>query len=115
MKLIDAGDKLHVVTRRLFSDNVRRHFAGEIVAVDGVIARVEGFTFIYDEKSTTFKRTPQRQTSIYDLAESGYIVNIIPRNVDIDQLHYKTVERTHVIVTDGGDFSLGINEFGVNW
>lgn len=112
--LIEIGEKVHIITRRLFDENVRRHFAGEVVAAEGVVVRTEGFTFIYDAKANAYLKAPERQISIFDLSESGYIVNIIPKNVDIDKLSYKTVDRTHLVITDGESFSLGIHEFGVN-
>ena len=112
--LIEIGEKIHLVTRRLFDENIRRHFVGEVVAVEGVVARTEGYTFIYDAKANQYHKAPEKQTTIFDLAESGYIVNIIPKNVDIDKLSYKTVDRSHLVITDGESFSLGVHEFGVN-
>lgn len=112
--LIEIGEKAHIVTRRLFDENIRRHFVGEVVAVDGVVARMEGYTFIYDAKKNQYLKAPEKQISIYDLSESGYVVNIISKDVDIEKLEYKTVDRVHLVITDGELFSLGIHEFGVN-
>ncbi len=38
--------KVHIITRRLFDENIRHTFVGEIVAAKGVIDRTEGCSFI---------------------------------------------------------------------
>jgi hypothetical protein len=111
--LIDIGEKVHIITRRLFDENLRRHFVGEVIAAEGVIVRLEGYSFIYDDFKTQYLKSPEKRTSIFDLAESGYIINIIPKKVDIKKLEYKTIDRSYLVITDG-EFSLGINEFGIH-
>lgn len=112
--LIEIGEKVHIVTRRLFDESIRRHFVGEVVAADGVVARMEGYTFIYDAKKNQYIKAPGKQISIYDLSESAYIVNVISKEVDIEKLIYKTIDRVHLVITDEKSFSLGIHEFGIN-
>jgi len=34
-QVVQCGDKLHIITRRFIADDIRRHFAGEVTAVDG--------------------------------------------------------------------------------
>jgi hypothetical protein len=41
--VIEAGDKLHIITRRNFVDDLRRHFAGSVVAVSGGLIRLQGY------------------------------------------------------------------------
>jgi hypothetical protein len=47
-----------------------------------------------------------------DLAGSGYIVNVISSNVELESVRYKYVQEIGLIATDGKQFSLNINEFG---
>lgn len=112
--LIEIGEQVHIATRRLFDENIRRHFVGKVIAAEGVVVRLEGYSFIYDAHKNQYLKSHEVRTSIFDLAESGYIVNIIPSDIDIEKLAYKTVDREHLVITDGESFSLGINEFGVN-
>lgn len=109
---VSKGEKVHVVIRRLFDDAVRRHFAGEIKEAEGPVVRLEGYAFIYEEVTIQYVRKPGRRTTIIDLSESGYIANIIPADVDIDALSYQYVTGGNLVVTDGKNFSLDINEFG---
>lgn len=111
--LIEEGTKLHVVYRAVYEKSTRRHFLGEVVKCDGVVCVVQGYAFVYDPKLETYQRKPERRRTVIDLAESGYVVNIIDENVDLDDVVYKYLQDTGMVATDGKDFSLDINEFGL--
>ena len=111
--VISQGEKAHIIRRRNFVDDPRRHFIGEIKEVDGQVVRVEGYVFIFDPSKGEFFKKTQKRTTIIDLGDSGYVVNVIPMDINIEQLVYKNDEKT-LFVTDGKSFSLDINEFGVN-
>jgi hypothetical protein len=110
--IIETGNKVHVIYRALFDNSARRHFLGEVRAVEGVVCRVEGFVFIYDQKSTMFIRRPERRITILDLGESGYIVNVIDQEVNLDNVTYRYVQDVGLVATDDQGFTLNINEFG---
>ena len=40
--VIDKGEKIHIVTRRNFEGDLRRHFVGEVVEVQDAAVRIEG-------------------------------------------------------------------------
>jgi hypothetical protein len=111
--LIEKGTKVHVAYRALYEKSTRRHFLGEVVAVDGVVCLMEGFAFVHEPKLETYKRKPERRKTVIDLAESGYVVNIIDPTVILDDVSYKYLQETGMVATDGKGFSLDINEFGV--
>lgn len=110
--VIERGDKVHVIYRALYENATRRHFLGEVLVAAGAVCRIEGYVFIYDQKSTMYTRRPEIRTTIIDLAESGYIVNLISSDVDLDKVTYKYIQGTGLIATDDQGFSLNINEFG---
>ncbi len=110
--VIDIGDKLHIVERRLFDGDVRRHFFGVVEGVDHAAIRVTGFAFIYDSGSTQYVRSSERRTRVIPLGSSGFILNVAPRETDIDQVRYDEGEDGRLVVTDGGVFRLDVNEFG---
>jgi hypothetical protein len=108
--VIEAGEKIHVMIRRHFKEEVRRHFAGEVTAATLGQIRVEGYTFTCDPVSLIYRRLPELRTRIFGLNDSGYIINVIPKEVDISRLRYHT--NTGVpILTDGQGFTLEVNEF----
>ncbi|MBU0675071.1 MAG: hypothetical protein KJ950_10545 [Proteobacteria bacterium] len=110
--IIEKGEKVHVVYRRLLENEVRRHFMGEIVESNGSIARIDGFVSIFDSTTNKFTKKSEKRTTIIDLAESGYIANILPNYVIIDDLQYVLNQNKKLVLTDGKTFSLDINEFG---
>jgi hypothetical protein len=97
--------------RSLYENATRRHFLGEVQAVEGTACRLEGFVFVYDKKTTEFFRKPEKRTTVVDLSESGYISNIIDQNVDLESVVYKYSTGVGLIATDNKSFSLDINEF----
>ena len=108
---IEVGDKLHIITRRQFENDVRRHFAGEVTAISGELQELRGYAFVFEPGINEFTRRPELRTRIFSVAQSGLIVNKIPTEVAIASLHYRVVEK-HLVVTDGRSFTLDINEFG---
>jgi hypothetical protein len=107
---IAVGDKLHVITRRRFESEERHHFVGEVTAVSDELCRVRGYAFVFDPGTHAYTRCPEVRTRLFSLGQEGFIVNAIPRTLDIASLEYRTVEE-RLVVTDGGKFSLDINEF----
>ena len=110
--IIEKGEKLHIIYRALFENSTRRHFLGEVLAAEGPVCRLEGFVFVYDQKTTEFMRKPERRVTIIDASESGYITNIIDQKVNLDNVIYKYAQGIGLIATDNKSFSLNINEFG---
>lgn len=109
--VIEVGEKVHVVYRSLYEKSIRRHFIGKVMSATGALCRIEGFAFIYDERKDEFIKKPGVRTTIIDLAESGYIVNVVNPNVVLEDVHYKYASGLGLIVTDEKEFTLDINEF----
>ncbi len=110
--IIAKGDKVHLIYRALFEQSIRRHFVGEVTANDGALCRIVGHAYIYDEQEGTYTRRPETRTTIANVAESGYIVNVIDSDVDLDDVCYRYIGEVGLVVTDGKHFVLNINEFG---
>ena len=109
--IIEIGEKIHIMYRSLYENATRRHFLGEVKAVDGTACRLEGFVFVYDKLTTEFSRKPEKRTTIIDLSESGYISNIIDPEIILEDVIYKYSKGVGLIATDNKSFSLDINEF----
>lgn len=109
--VLSVGDKLHIMTRRLFADDVHPHFACEISAISGPIFRARGYSFVFDSGTNSYVKHPQVRTRLFSLSNAGHIINVIPQEVDLDSLEYRITEG-RLAVTDGLGFSLEINEFG---
>ena len=97
--------------RRMYESQLQRHFVGEVDAAVGGVVRATGYIFIYDEDKAQYIKKQAPRTAIFNLAESGYIVNMIPKTVLLADLRYEVIDRSYLAFTDGKDFSLDINEF----
>jgi len=109
-RVVDIGDKLHIITRRRFDGDVRRHFAGEVTGCTGDLYELRGYEFVFSSGSNEYKRRPELRTRLFSLGEEGFIVTKISRHIDIESLEYRFLEKRRV-VTDRKAFTLDINEF----
>lgn len=110
-QVVAIGDRLHIITRRLFSDDLRRHFVGEVLTVDGDLCEVRGFTFVYDTFKNDYVRYAGARVRVFGLGDAGQIVNKLPAELDVSQVRYRIVDG-RLIASDGKAFTLEINEFG---
>jgi len=106
-----VGDKLHVMTRRLFTGDVHRHFVGEISAVSDPLFRAAGYVFVYDPGTNTYFKHPELRTQLFSISDFGHVITVLPRLVDMESLRYEIVDGRLMLVDDR-DFSLEIAEFG---
>ncbi len=109
--VLNPGDKLHIACRRLFEEDVRRHFVGEVIAAGEGLTELRGHTFLHDPNTNKYKRLPEARTRIFGLAQAGYTTNKLPIATDLDRIEYRVVDG-HLVVTDNDAFVLPINEFG---
>lgn len=109
--VLAVGEKLHIMTRRLFADDVHPHFVGEITAVSDALFRAQGYSFVFDSGTNSYVKQVQVRTRLFSLSDAGHIINVIPTEVDLNSLRYR-VAAGRLAITDGGEFSLAINEFG---
>jgi len=110
--VIEEGEHVHVIYRALYENSGRRHFLGEVQVAEGTVCRIEGYVFVYDQKSSVFIKKPEKRITIMDISEAGYIVNVIGKEVALHDIVYKYEQGVGLIATDGKGFSLNINEFG---
>ncbi len=109
--VIELGEKIHVITRRNFPEEVRRHYAGTVEAVSGAIIRTHGYTFVFNPTALEYRRRPEVRTRLFGIADGQHIINVLPADVVVDELRYLTLEG-RLMVTDGRRFRLDVNEFG---
>jgi predicted SnoaL-like aldol condensation-catalyzing enzyme len=111
--LLKPGEKIHVLTRRRFENDIRRHFVGVVKESNESTVKIEGSVFVVDSFREHFERRPEIRTRIIGLADSGNIINVIPKNVDLKALNYKISKDNHLVITDDKSFQMDINEFGL--
>ncbi|MCJ7735180.1 MAG: hypothetical protein MUP11_11600 [Anaerolineales bacterium] len=108
---VQVGEKLHIITRRLFEGDLRRHFAGVVEEVTGTIIRVRGYVFVFDEGVNEFVRRNEERRRLFSVSDAGLVINILPLETEVEDLRYKMNDLANRVLTDGKTFSLNISEF----
>ena len=110
--ILSPGEKIHVMHRRRFEKDVRRHFVGEVEGYEQGVARASGYVFVIDDLSKhLFVKRPDRRTKLLPVLSGDVIVNVIPQTVAVESVAYELKHRS-LIVTDGGDWAMDVKEFG---
>lgn len=109
--VVSVGEKVHVIERRMFESDVRRHFFGTVERVDAVMMRLVGYAFIYDSGMSAYVRGRELRTRIIPLAGAGLVINVAPEDANVADVRYVD-ENGRLVITDGASFSMDINEFG---
>ncbi len=109
--VVTIGEKLHIITRRLFEGDLRRHFVGEIAEVDGSLVRITGYSIIFDPWTNEHIKQTELRERVFNLGEAGLIVNILPKTLQVEKVDYRLTRDGRLVMTDGEGFMLDINEF----
>jgi hypothetical protein len=109
---ITPGDKVRVITRRLFEDDLRQHFTGVVDESTDVSMRVTGYVWVFEKSGGEFSRRNNTRTRIFSLVDSGLISNVLPDAVQLDSLRYVTDASRKKMLVDGRGFEMNISEFG---
>ncbi len=109
--VLKVGEKIHVIVRRKWEDDVRRHFVGEVAEAAENVARVKGYVFVFNPAKYEYVKRPEFRDRIVSLTDGGNIINIIPSTVDLDNVSYQMSKSNRLVFT-AGEYSLDINEFG---
>ena len=111
--ILRQGEKIHVVHRRLFERDIRRHFIGEVEAYEDGMVRASGHVFVIEDatKDNVFKKRPGKRTRIIAINSGNLFVNVLPLSVDLEQIRYESKGRD-LRITDGSEWHLDVKEFG---
>jgi len=108
--ILDAGEKVHIVERRLFMEDLRRHFVGQIIKCTENTVRLKGYAWVFDGVKGEFVCKPELRERVICLSER-LTINVIPAEVNLYEIKYEVVPKKGLVVTDGKKFSLEITEF----
>jgi hypothetical protein len=110
LELVELGEVIHVIERRIFSGDVRRHFVGEIEACTNWALRVRGYLFVYDSGASAFLRKPEIRTRVIPL-DNRVIINVLPDGVSFDSVSYTHDAEGNLTLKDEANFELDVSEF----
>lgn len=108
--ILAKDEKIHVIERRYFDSDLRRHFAGTVLDCSDGCIRAKGFIWVHDVRDGSWQKKPEERTRIIHLG-SQFIVNVLPVEIEINQLKYVDDGRNGLALTDGKGFRLDFTEF----
>jgi len=108
------GEKIFVITRRLFEKDLRRHFVGEVQETSETAVRVRGYAFVFDESTNDFIRREELRTRVFSMIDAGIVINLLPGDVDMEQIRYGMDAKNRRVITDGKAFQMNVSEFALN-
>ena len=106
--LLKPGEKIFVVERRLFKDDLRRHFVGEVELCTNVGFRAKGYPFYYHEAERSYVRKARPRTRAFTF-NSNLIIYLLPRDSDIESVNYVATEKK-LTLTDRRSFELDVSD-----
>lgn len=108
--VIEKGEAVLVVHRRLFTDDQQRFFVGKVLAYDDGVARVSGYTWRPDpHRNGTWQRKSDMRTKLVALASGTFIVYAIAV-ADIDAVEISTNAKGLLVVSDNNGFEMDVSE-----
>jgi len=107
--ILRPDEKIHVIHRRLFSEEARRHFIGTVEGYEDGIIRSSGHLFTVDRAKFSYVKHPEKRTHLISVASGDVLVNIIPPEIDLEKIEYKTKGK-FVTVTDGEKWCMELSE-----
>ncbi|HYW69262.1 MAG TPA: hypothetical protein VE960_06620 [bacterium] len=109
--VLAVGEKVHVVTRRAFPEDVRRHFVGTVQAISDGAIKLEGYAFVLRGATNEYERRPEKRVRVLSLSDTGSIINVLPESVHLEDLAYEFASG-RLLMTDGAGYELELTEFG---
>jgi len=108
--MLELGEKLLIVHRRLFEKDTSRFFVGEVQAYEQGIVKVNGYTFIKDLFSGNMKKKSDLRTKVMSIVSGTLIVYQLPVVVLLDSVIFSLDQDGGLVLTDGGGFSMDMSE-----
>jgi hypothetical protein len=106
-----VGEKIHIVVRRLFEEDLRRTFIGEVVDAGDSCLRLSGYAYSWESVKGVFVRLPGLRTRVFSMADAINVITVLPSEAEIDNVHYVVSQEEGLLVTDDKAFSANVREF----
>jgi hypothetical protein len=98
--LIDPGEKIHYMRRRLFKEAPKRHVIGEVIAGEYGVLRVRSVMFIGSPSTGQFERMGDVEERLISTLDSLSLITVLPRDFEVAQTRIQ-IEQGRVVATDG--------------
>lgn len=106
------GEKLHVVERRKFEADLRRHFVGEVDYCSDYHLRATGNLYVFNGSTGLFERIEPVRTRLF-ANDNNIVITVLPTEFDLTTALYKRV-RNEMLFCDASGFTMELGDFGTH-
>jgi hypothetical protein len=110
MAVIEQGDRVLIIDRKLFKDDNVRMFVGVVEAIDGAVLRVKGCPFHLNPYEITWTERPGDERLRIVPLSSGAQIYVLSREVDLAKLQLRRSPKA-LTLTDGHLVSLDLRDW----
>ncbi len=108
--ILEQGEKVLIVHRRLFEEDHPRFFTGIIDAFEQGLAKVTGYSWIRNQFDVPTYQKGEKRTKICALSSGTLMVYELPSTVVMESMNIETENDGRVMLCDGNHFKLDISE-----
>jgi len=108
--ILEPGNHLLVVHRRLFETDHSRFFVGRVEGYDCGIARVCGYSFGRDHLNSKFVRKPDLRTKLIAISSGSLIIYCLPNDMSVEAVDFNVTE-SGLTLTCPPNLSLNLSEY----
>lgn len=108
--LLESGDKLLVVHRRLFERDGSRFFVGSVEAYEVGIVKLTGYTFVRDPLGGSVSRKNDARTKLFSLTSGALMFYVLPRDLEVASIRM-LAEESSLALTAGTTFRMDLSEW----
>lgn len=108
--ILDRGDKLLSIHRRLYDLDPPRYFLGTVLDYFDGIAKVDGNSWAMDPFSGRIIAREGSRIKLISIASGTMILYVLPADSDLDKANFQTAPRGKIVLTDGKALHLDLTE-----
>jgi len=113
--ILEPGDKLLVVHRRLFEGDSVRFFVGEVEDYGDGIARIAGHTWTWDAYSKEILRKEGIRRKLIALGSGTFLVYQLDAGTGLEQVRFWCEPDGSIWVTDDAGLMMDISDRAHRW
>lgn len=108
--ILEPGNHILVVHRRLFEKDRGRFFVGAVEAYEQGIVKTHGYTWVLDTFHGTIVKKEDSRTKIFSLSAGTLIIYVLPDSTDLRLLKIDYDREGRIKISDGKELNLDLSE-----
>lgn len=96
--ILETGDSILVSHRRLFDSDEARYFVGEVLACEGSLVKVHGYSFVRDLANGHIVKKEEQRVKIFSFSAPGQIVYQLPEDIDLKEVEIDSQNGEAILV-----------------